>query len=258
VIGARRLAFLLVALLIATAGPAGCAAGDSGGRESITVSAAASLTEAFTEIGARFRRENPDLDVTFNFAGSAQLAEQIAAGAPVDVFAAASTTTMDRVVSVGSVRSPVVFATNSAAVAVPPGNPGGVSGLAGLADPEVSVAVCQAEVPCGAVARDLFARGGIEVTPVTLEPDVKSVLAKVAADEVDAGIVYTTDLRAAGSAVESVDVPEAAEVSTAYPIAVTAGAARPDAAQRFVDYVLSGTGSAVLSAAGFGPPGGAQ
>ena len=220
----------------------------------VTVLAAASLTEAFTTLGGQFEAANPGSTVTFSFGSSATLAAQAVQGAPADVFAAASTTTMATVTDAGAAADPVDVATNTLEIAVPAGNPGGVGGLADLADPELRIALCAAQVPCGAAAEQLLKGAGLTAAPDTLESDVKAVLQKVAADEVDAGLVYTTDVRAAGDRVEGIPVPGAADLPTRYPVAVLGASRNPATARAFVSYVLSAPGQRVLRDAGFGPP----
>ncbi len=247
----------LVACAPGAADASGSTAEPTGGatlRGDLTVLAAASLTEAFTALGERFEAAHPGVHVTFVFAGSSALAAQVADGAPADVLATADPATMDGVVAAGHAHAPVVFATNTLRIAVPRGNPGAVTGLDDLADPAVKVALCQPEVPCGTAAAAVLTRAGLEVTPVTLEPDVKAVLAKVRLGEVDAGLVYVTDVVAAGDDVEGVDLPPGSDVTTDYPVATLTAAPHPDAAAAFVDLVLSPTGTEVLSAAGFGRP----
>ena len=223
---------------------------DNDDATTITVSAAASLTDAFTEIGAAFTEANPNVEVRFNFAGSSSLAEQINAGAPVDVFAAASTISMDR--ARDSLNEPTVFASNSLAIAVPPGNPAGIEALEDLQDPNVTLIVCATQVPCGSATEALLERNGLELTPSSLEPDVRAVLTKVIADEADAGIVYRTDTAAAGDQVEQIAIPDEANVINRYPIAATKSA--PQAADAFVDFVRSESGLRILESWGFGTP----
>ena len=220
----------------------------------ITVLAAASLTESFTTLGKQFEEANPGVKVTFSFAASSALATQITDGAPADVFASASTTTMDDVVAAGDATDPAVFATNSMEIAVPPANPAKVTSLDDLTNAAIKTALCQPQVPCGATAAKVFTNAAITVTPVTLEPDVKSVLSKVQLGEVDAGVVYVTDVIAAGDKVKGVEIPADVNASTDYPIAPLAHSAHADVAAAFVDYVLSPDGASVLSAAGFAQP----
>lgn len=224
----------------------------AGGPRTVTVSAAASLTESFTGLAHRFEADHPGVTVRLNFGGSAQLAQQIVSGAPADVFASANTATMDTVVAAGRNHgSPRVFARNVLEIAVPPGNPGKVHGLADFARPSLRLAVCLPQVPCGAAARRLFALAGVKARPDTLDDDVKSVLTKVELGEADAGLVYRTDVRSAGSKVVGVDVPEADRVVNDYPIVAVSGS--KDAA-RFIAFVRSATGRAALARAGFQTP----
>lgn len=217
----------------------------------LTVFAAASLTDTFTTIGAQMMAANPDLTITFNFGSSGTLAEQLLSGAPADVFASASTTTMATAAEV--VGEPALFAHNSLVIVVPKGNPGGVTGLSDFAEPDLTIALCDPSAPCGAAARTVFANAGITPAPDTLGQDVRATSSYVTSGEVDAALVYTTDAIAAGSAVETITFPEAAEVVNDYPIAVVEGTRNADAARAFVEHVLSPAGQAVLTDAGFDP-----
>ncbi|WP_028049308.1 molybdate ABC transporter substrate-binding protein [Cellulomonas sp. URHD0024] len=259
----RRLAVALVAAAVGL-GSASCASGSSDTPSAtssssltgdITVLAAASLTESFTTLGRHFEAAHPGVTVRFSFAASSALAQQITDGAPADVFASASATTMRDVVTAGEASDPVVFATNSMEIAVPPTNPAKVTGVHDLTSTAVTTALCQPQVPCGATAAAVFTNAGITVTPVTLEPDVRSVLSKVELGEVDAGVVYVTDVLAAGEKVRGVEIPDDVNASTDYPIAPLAHSTHAEAASAFVDYVLSADGARVLSAAGFRQPG---
>jgi molybdate transport system substrate-binding protein len=218
----------------------------------LTVFAAASLKDSFTNLGKQFEAAHPGVKVTFSFAASSALAAQITSGAPADVFASASTKNMDQVAA--SAAAPKVFAKNVMEIAVPPSNPGKVTALNSLASPSVKTALCQPQVPCGATAAKVFTNAKITVKPVTLEPDVKAVLSKVQLGEVDAGVVYVTDVLAAGAKVKGVEIPADVNASTSYPIAALTKSANPKAASAFVDYVLSPTGESVLTAAGFQKP----
>lgn len=232
----------------------GSGAGAATGSSMVTVFAAASLTETFTELGEKFEAEHPGSTVQFSFGPSSGLAQQITSGAPADVFASASAANMEQVTQAGAAAEPVVFAQNVLEIAVPQGNPGGVTDMASLAGPEVTVALCEEQVPCGKLAATVLARAGVEVTPVTREKDVKSVLTKVRLGEVDAGLVYATDVRAAAADVEGIAIPADVNGSTDYPIAVLTDAPDKQGAQAFTDFVLSAEGKAVLREAGFTTP----
>jgi molybdate transport system substrate-binding protein len=254
----RALALTATVLLIAACGtgPTEAGAGAPGRTATgppITVFAAASLTDAFTQLGADFTAASGS-PVTFSFGSSATLATQINSGAPADVFAAASPATMKTVVDAGGTAGPVDFVANSLQIALPKGNPASVTGLADFADESQTIALCAPQVPCGAAAEKVFAAAGITPKPDTLEQDVKAALAKVAADEVDAALVYRTDVIAATGDVDGIDFPESAQAVNTYPIAVLTASRASGAAQAFVDYVLSPEGQAVLTRAGFAKP----
>jgi molybdate transport system substrate-binding protein len=234
-------------------GPEGDAAGGSLTDETLTVLAAASLTEALTTLGARFEAQHPGSDVVFGFGSSATLAAQITSGAPADVFAAANEATMHIVRDAGATESdPVLFATNTLEIAVPAGNRAAVTRLSDFADERRRIALCAEQVPCGAASRTVFTAAGLTPRPDTWEPDVKAVLQKVASDEVDAGLVYRTEVLAAGDRVEGIAFPESAQAVNRYPIATLRTSDHPALAQEFVDYVLSADGAGVLTEAGFG------
>ena len=216
--------------------------------------AAASLKEAFTKIGTQFEAAHPGTKVVFNFGPSSGLATQINQGAPADVYASASTKTMSQVVDSGQATSPSDFASNVMEIAVPVKNPAGITALSDLARSGVKVALCQAAVPCGATAAKVFTNAKLTVTPVTQEVDVKAVLTKVTLGEVDAGVVYVTDVRAAGAKVKGIEIPADVNASTKYPIATLTKAPNKATAQAFTDYVLSAEGASVLTAAGFAKP----
>ena len=220
----------------------------------ITVFAAASLKETFTQIGKQFETAHPGDTVKFSFGASSTLATQITSGAPADVFASAAPKNMQTVVSAGDASNPQDFAKNTAEVAVPPSNPAKVTSVNDLAKSSVKVALCEPQVPCGVVAAEVFKNAGITVKPVTLQPDVKSVLTQVELGNVDAGVVYVTDVKAAGAKVTGVPIPASDNASTTYPIATISNSKNQSIAQAFVAYVLSPPGQAVLSAAGFQGP----
>lgn len=252
----RPVVVALLGVLASACGGSGSA--DAGGTRpgevsgDVVVLAAASLTGSFQRVGRQFENAHPGVDVTFSFGGSSTLAAQVVAGAPADVFAAADRRTMSRVVAAGATAEPpVLFARNRLQIAVPAGNPAGVEGLADFARSELTLAVCAPQVPCGAAARRAFAAAGVAARPDTLEQDVKAVLTKVQLDEVDAGVVYRTDVRAAGDRVEGVAFPQARQAVNAYPIAELAEAPNPRAARAFVEFVRSRPGREALADAGF-------
>jgi molybdate transport system substrate-binding protein len=257
---AGRLALAAVLALAACGGGASAsgtgspASGTTRAHGSITVLAAASLKESFTAIGKAFEAANPGTAVTFGFGASSTLAQQIVQGAPADVFASASGKNMQQVVDAKAATAPAAFAKNRLEIAVPPDNPGRIAGLQDLAKPGVKVALCQPRVPCGDLAQKVLATAKVTVTPATLEADVKAALTKVQLGEVDAGLVYVTDVRAAGDKVTGVEIPPDADLATAYPIAALTGSANPDLAKAFVQYVLSMPARAQLTEAGFEAP----
>jgi molybdate transport system substrate-binding protein len=250
-----RYRFLAAAALAASLLPAGCGNQPPAGLGNVTVFAAASLTESFHRIGKDFEAAHPGSKVTFNYAGSSALANQINEGAPADIFASAAPANMKTVTDAGNADgTPVVFARNQLVIAVPKGNPKGVKGLADLTRPGLKVALCAEQVPCGAAARKALEAAKVSLTPVTLEQDVKQALSKVRLGEVDAALVYRTDARSATAEVEGVEFPESAGAVNDYPIVLLKNAPNKAAAQAFLAYVQSGEGGAVLTAAGFQKP----
>lgn len=235
-------------------GGGGSTASADGLSGTVTVFAAASLTESFGTLGKQFEAAHPGVTVRFNFAASSGLAESIAQGAPTDVFASASQKNMDSVVKDGDATDPKTFAKNVMEIAVPPANPAGVAALADLAKPGLKLALCQEQVPCGATARKVLDTAKLTVRPVTFGADVKAVLTAVQLGEVDAGVVYKTDVQAAGAKVNGIEIPAETNASTSYPIATLSKAPNEAAARAFVDYVLSADGSRVLTEAGFAGP----
>jgi molybdate transport system substrate-binding protein len=221
----------------------------------LTVFAAASLTDAFEDIGERFEQANPDVEIAFNLESSSTLATQITEGAPADVFASANQTQMDVVDDAGLVAGRRTdFAGNRLEIAVEPGNPKGIEGLEDLAQPDVTVVLAAEEVPAGQYARQALDEQGIEVEPASFETDVRAVLSRVALGEADAGVVYVSDVVAAGGDVEGVEIPADRNVPATYPVATLAEAPNPDAGEAFVEYVLSDEGQDVLDEFGFSSP----
>ena len=230
------------------------AAGSALPAGTITVFAAASLMGTFTQLGKQFEAAHPGDTVKFSFGASSTLATQITSGAPADVFASAAPANMNTVLDAGDASNPENFAKNTAEIAVPPSNPANVTSVSDLAKSSVKVAVCQPQVPCGVVGAEVFKNAGITVKPVTLQPDVKSVLTQVELGNVDAGMVYVTDVMAAGAKVKGIIIPASENASTLYPIAAISSSNELAVAQAFVAYVLSPAGQSVLTAAGFEKP----
>lgn len=250
--GRVRRAARAVAALTLLAGAGACGGDDT---RTLTVYAAASLKLPFDELAADFARSHDGVEVELSYAGSSDLVAQIGEGAPADVLATADTATMAQLVADGlAADDPTDFATNTLRIAVPPGNPGGVTGLADLARPDLSVVVCAPQVPCGAAARRLAELAGVRLAADSEEQSVTDVLGKVSSGEADAGLVYATDILAAGDRVEAVQVPEADRVVNDYPVTVVSGAEERELAAEFVALVLSDTGRRTLERAGFGPP----
>ena len=223
--------------------------------QTLTVLAAASLTESFTAIGKQFETDHPGVTVKFNFAGSSDLAQQIVQGAPADVFASASDATMKTVTDASlTAATPTVFAKNILQIATPPGNPKGIATFADLAKPDLKVIVCAAQVPCGAAAVKIEKATNVTIKPVSEETDVKSVLSKVESGDADAGLVYVTDVNAAGDKVQGVNFPEASKAVTNYPIAVLKNAPAAGLATQFQSVVTGDFGQKTLEQAGFAKP----
>ncbi|MGY2064113.1 molybdate ABC transporter substrate-binding protein [Blastococcus sp. SYSU DS0619] len=246
---------------VAEEGPAG--PGDPGLTGTLTVLAAASLTDVFTVLEERLEGANPQLEVRFSFAGSSALAAQVLQGAPADVLATADEAQMARVADAGLVGDPEVFAENPLVLVTPAENPAGIeqpddrSGTPGLADlllADLALAVCAPEVPCGAAAQQVLTASGSPASPDTYEDDVRAVLTKVVLGEVDAGLVYLSDVSAAGDDVRAFAFRESSAAINRYPIAVLAASGNPAAAEAFVDLVRSPVGQQALADAGFSPP----
>ena len=248
-----RLRFLLAAaaVLVLTA----CGTGPGAADRTLTVFAAASLTDPLTALAREFEAAHPGIAVDLGLAGSSDLVAQITEGAPADVVALADEPSLAPLVDAGLVPAdPPIIATNTLTIVAAPGAAAGVTGLADLAAPELSVVVCAPQVPCGAASRTVLDIAGVELTPVSEESKVTDVLGKVTSGEADAGLVYVTDARAAGDVVDVVAFPESAAAVNRYPAAVVADAAEPEAAQDFVDLLASEQGRRAFAAAGFGPP----
>lgn len=230
-------------------------AGDA--RVELTVFAASSLTDAFTQIGADFSAENEAVTVTFNFGSSTDLAEQIASEGTADVFASASGTAMELTASDPGVTGQVSFASNSLVVVTPPDNPAGITSIGDLANEGVQLVLGAEGVPVGDYAREALDDAGIltaaDANVVSNEEDNASVVAKIVAGEADAAIVYGSDISAAAdNDLTAFALPDDVNVVATYPIAVVTGSANAPTAQAFIDYVM-GAGQATLGEYGFGP-----
>ncbi|KQO62748.1 molybdate ABC transporter substrate-binding protein [Curtobacterium sp. Leaf261] len=221
----------------------------------ITVFAAASLQQTFTELGTRYEAAHPGTTITFSFAGSSDLVTQIQAGAPADVFAAADEANMAKLASTDLASgSPQDFAKNVLEIAVAPGNPKKVTSFDDLAGSDLQVVVCAAPVPCGAATQEVETATGTTLTPVSEEQSVTDVLGKVESGQADAGLVYVTDVQGAAGKVDGVRFPESDEAVNTYPIGVLKESQNPTLAAAFMSYVRSSAGQKVLRAAGFQKP----
>ncbi|MFE6650233.1 molybdate ABC transporter substrate-binding protein [Nocardioides sp. NPDC057772] len=241
---------IAVAATLALAG-CGSASGQADQQE-LTVFAAASLTDTFTQLAEEFEKQHPEVKVTTSFGGSSDLVAQIEDGAPADVFASADAKNMDKLGDLAT--DPQDFASNTLEIATPPGNPADIAGFQDLARESTKVVVCAVEVPCGNATAEMEEKTGVDIEPVSEEQSVSDVLAKVTSGDADAGLVYVTDVTAAGDTVTGVEFEESDQVVNTYPITALDGADDADLAQEFVDLVLSETGQKVLSDAGFGQP----
>ena len=221
----------------------------------ITVVAAASLTESFTEIGKAFQTEYPDAKVKFSFDASSTLVAQIAQGVSADVFASADNANMKKLTDAGNNGAdPQTFAKNSLEIITGAGNPKRITGVSDLANPSLIVVTCGPDVPIGKYSAQVFTNAGVAVTPKSFEPNVKGVVNKVTLGEADAGIVYATDVLAAGSKAVGVVIPLRLNVIAEYPLVETKNAANPAGAKAFTDFVLSARGQQILGSYGFTAP----
>ncbi|CCG05630.1 molybdate ABC transporter substrate-binding protein [Blastococcus saxobsidens] len=248
-----RRSFLALTALALVSGCSGNGGHEDGGG-TVTVLAAASLADVFDRLAERFRAENPGVDLRISYGGSDGLAAAVTQGAPADVFAAAAEEQMAVVTGAGLASEPEIFAGNVLTIAVPEGNPAGITGLADFAREDLTLAVCAPEVPCGAAAEELLGIAGVQARPDTYEEDVRAALNKVGLGEVDAALVYATDVAARPDRVDGVEVPEADSVVNDYPVAVLDDAPNRAAARAFVELLLSDVGQQVLTEAGFRAP----
>ena len=219
----------------------------------VTVLAAASLQKAFEEIEKTVEKDNPGLDVTFDFQGSQDLVASLAGGDSADVLATANNSTMKTAADQKLVGNQTEFATNVLTLIVPKGNPKKITGLDSSLD-GANLVICAPEVPCGEATKKLAEAQGITLNPVSEEQKVTDVRGKVESGEADAGIVYTTDAAAAKDKADKIDIPDGGVVNH-YPIAPTAKPENPAGAQAFIDAVTGKAGQEILAKHGFGKPG---
>jgi molybdate transport system substrate-binding protein len=256
----RRLGAVVTALVVSASALAACSddsdgGGAGGGDTTLKVFAAASLTTTFTEIGKEFDSQHDGVKVEFSFGGSSDLVSQIQQGAPADVFASADEANMEKLTGDDlEAGDPVDFASNTLEIATPPGNPAAIASFADLGKDGVNVVVCAPEVPCGAAAVKAEQATGVTINPVSEEQSVTDVLAKVSSAEADAGLVYVTDVAAAGDSVEGVPFPESSAIVNTYPIVALKDSKNADLAQEFIDLVTSDKGQSILEEAGFATP----
>ncbi|MHC1561179.1 molybdate ABC transporter substrate-binding protein [Actinomycetospora sp. C-140] len=257
-ISARRLVLTALAAAV-TLGVAAC--GGSGGEQqqapparTLTISAAASLTDVYNQLKPQFEQAHPGTTVRFNFGGSDTLAQQVVQGVPTDVLATASPKTMQTAQQAGRIEGqPVTYAANSLQIAVAPGNPKQVANLQSLVGPQVTEAICQPSVPCGQATQAAERAAGVTLDPVSQDPDVRTVLQRVTTGNVDAGIVYVTDVKSTNGQVQGVDFPQASAqgAGQTYPIGVVAGSQNADLGQQWIQFITGPQGDAALTRAGF-------
>jgi len=217
----------------------------------LLVFAAGSLTDVFNDVETAFEEANPGIDIKVSYGASSALREQILEGAPADVFASANLENMALVVEGGEVADdPTPFARNQMQIGVPSGNPAGVVGLNDFTRADLLIGLCAEQAPCGTFARMVLDAADIEASIDTDEPNVRFLLTKIEAGELDAGLVYRTDVTSTDQ-VDGIDIPAEWNVDAIYPIAVLARAGNPEGAAAFIDFVLSPEGQTILSAHGF-------
>jgi molybdate transport system substrate-binding protein len=235
---------------------AACSAGSD--RQDLLVFGAASLSDVLAVIEDEFENSHPGTDVQLNVAGSSALREQILNGAPADVFVPANLAIMEELFDagemVGDYADVTVVASNRMVIAVQPGNPAGLTGLESFARPELLLGVCSRGVPCGALAYENFEAADVTPSIDTEEPDVRSLLTKIVEGELDAGIVYVTDVVAARGGVQVIDIPDSDRSETDYAAGITMSSDNPDLAQEFIDFLISEPGQELFRKRGFAAP----
>jgi len=221
----------------------------------VTVYAGSSLADAFKKAGEHLKVKDPRTDYVFNFGSSSTLATQITSGAPADVFASADDVNMQKLVDAKlNDGAPTFFVGNRLQIAVAAGNPKQIAGLADLARPGLILVLAGPTVPAGRYSLDALRKAGVNVRPASQEVDVRAVLNKVALGEADAGIVYVTDVKAAGTRVTGVEIPEQHQVIARYPIVVVKDSKKPRLARSYVEFLLSDEGQTLLAEFGFSRP----
>jgi molybdate transport system substrate-binding protein len=249
----RRISLLACVLFVLAAATltSGCSKGD--GPTTITVAAASSLSGAFTEAKAQFEADNPGTTINLSFGGSSSLGQQINNGAPIDVFASADNENMQKVSAEISGR-PATFTTNTLEIMVARGNPLEITSLVDLSRPGLIYVTCAPEVPVGKYSAEVLSRAGVVVTPSSLEPDVKGIVTKITSGEADAGIVYATDVQAAGDRASGVAIPMKQNLLASYPIALMRRAAGNATADAWIDFIKGSPGQSILTRFGFVAP----
>ncbi len=238
---------------VASTDPANTSAVEPSG--TLTVFAAASLKQTFTDLATRFESAHPQAKVSLSFDGSSTLASQIIQGAPADVFASADTQTMAKLSDAAlTAEEPVDFASNVLTLAVPASNPANIAAFSDAAKPGVKLVVCASQVPCGAAAQADADAAGLNLTPVSEELSVTSVLGKVTSGEADAGLVYVTDAKSAGDQVKTIALNLAQPTVNEYPITEVKGSQNPELAAAFIALTTGPEGQKILQEAGFGAP----
>ncbi|MER7170130.1 molybdate ABC transporter substrate-binding protein [Streptomyces mesophilus] len=226
--------------------------GGEGQKTELTVLAAASLTDVFKTAGAAYEKAHPGTTVKFSFAGSQDLAAQVKQGAPADALVTADQKTMDGLEA--DTGTPTVIAKNRLVIAAGKGNPKNIKDLKDLAKGDLKVVLAAPEVPVGRYSRQVLDQQGVDVKPVSQEPNVRAVLSKVELGEADAGLVYRTDIAAADGKAEGIDIPDAQNAIAAYPAATLKVSEHSDAAAAFVKWLSGAEAQKILADAGFQKP----
>jgi molybdate transport system substrate-binding protein len=244
---------LVMALALSACGSSG--GGSSSKTQTLTVLAASSLTETFTDLQKTFEQQHKGVKVTMVFDSSATLEQQAAQQAPGDILATADKKTMDQAKTDKGISGDATeFATNTMVLAIPAANPAKLTSFAGIQAKGIDFLTCVPTAPCGSAAAALLKTNGITHAPASQEVDVKSVLQKIESGEADAGMVYVTDVTAAGDKVSSLPVPHSSDSPNTYWIAATAGTKQAKLSQEFIALLEGREGQGVLSKAGFGKP----